>query len=69
MNTKLIESFKHNSAMTSDKNHAAACAIFDVIFCGDDKKWNAPQDAKWMAKYNRGLLILATAGLITLCAK
>lgn len=69
MKEKLLQSFKFHSSMTQDKDHAAACAIFDVIFHSDHKKWNATQDEKWIAKYNKGLFILACAGLITLHAK
>lgn len=69
MNAKLIESFKMQLNFTQDKNHAAACAIYDVIFHGSDKAWNSPQDAKWIKKYNNGLFILANAGLLTLAAK
>lgn len=69
MKSKLVEQFKFALTMTSDKNHAAACAIFETIFQGDLNKWNARQDEKWTKKYNKGLIILADAGLITLCAR
>lgn len=69
MKEKLIQAFDQQSKFTSDKNHAAACAIFFVIFKGSDKLWNATQDSKWMAKYNRGLMILANADRVQLTVK
>lgn len=47
----LLAAFDQNAKMTTDKAHAAACAIHDVIFHGSDKEWNAPQGPQWMRKF------------------
>ena len=69
MNEKLVDAFLMHNRLTKDINHAAACAVFDVVFGGNLDKWNAPQDAKWQKKYNKALFILATEGMIVLQAK
>lgn len=60
MKEKLIQSFDMHRHMTTDINHAVASAIFDVVFAGNLEKWNAPQDKKWVTKYNKGALIIAS---------
>ena len=70
MKQQLIKKFNEYLKFTpNDKEHAAAVAIHEVIFKSDPKKWNAEQDAKWTKKYNKGLLILAEAGLIVLTCR
>ncbi len=69
MNQKLIDAFNRQMQFTQDKSHAAGCAIFEVVFKGRDDLWNAPQDEAWKKKYNRALLALADAGLVTLWPK
>ncbi len=68
---KLLESFdiQKKISPSAQDNHLAACAIFESVFSRNLDKWNAPQDKKWVSKYNRALLALADNGRIVLCAK